>query len=286
MFLVISGYLYGNRPDLELNKTVSWIIRRFKRIWIPFSLAALGIILVDILTNVTEPSLKDLATWFTIAPGRIPNGGHLWYISVMLFCYLITPILYFLRNRIGIFSIALFGFVLYFCAGKVIPSGFWCIEYIAGFMISSIINKHSLEEEIVMQHLSIFCFVALVLLLSLLYLGIIHYKTSSFGYISIHFILGIFIFCFPRWVFGCSEFSPLKRTAKPLLEFSDTYSYEIYLVHNFVILGSFSIFQIQSIPLAVDIILCLLWAVFGGIFLHTLAGKLTKVRIPSKSKSQ
>ena len=52
-----------------------------------------------------------------------------------------------------------------------------------------------------------------------------------------HVLLGVFSFLLFKKIFDCL---PLERIAK-FLNISDEYSYEEYLVHQFVILGPFSL---------------------------------------------
>ena len=50
--------------------------------------------------------------------------------------------------------------------------------------------------------------------------------------------------------------------------FSDNYSYEIYLVHQAVILGSFSVFTVDAVPVPVGILICLCWSVVFRVMLR------------------
>lgn len=103
------------------------------------------------------------------------------------------------------------------------------------------------------------------------------------GYIAAHYILGVLVFCAIRLVLGCGSFVP-QHAFSAILKFSDKYSYEIYLVHQLVILGSFSVFSIEAISVPIGILMCLCWSIVCGFLLHALSTLIEKPIAKALSK--
>ncbi len=101
IFLIISGFLYGRRVISERTTYRKWIFTRMKKILIPMYLVVL-IILIGQLINGTEIKISHYIAYFFNLQGLeiyIQGGEHLWYLTVAMICYLITPILEKNRSR-------------------------------------------------------------------------------------------------------------------------------------------------------------------------------------------
>lgn len=92
LFLFISGYIYGNR---EIKDVAAFYKGRAVRILIPYYLVLASIIAINIFKgeNIRLIELVSSALCLQWYGYSVPNCGHLWYISCILFCYLITPVL-------------------------------------------------------------------------------------------------------------------------------------------------------------------------------------------------
>jgi membrane-bound acyltransferase YfiQ involved in biofilm formation len=78
-----------------------------------------------------------------------------------------------------------------------------------------------------------------------------------------HVWLGTFLFCSLKWLF---ERIPFNTKVKKVLDVADYYSYEIYLVHQFIILGPFSLlgvspFFVANLMIVFASVLVLAWVV-------------------------
>ena len=280
VFLVISGYLYGVRNFT--GSPVRWFARRFVKLWVPFAIVGVCLILVDVASGLVDVSVRQaLLGIMCIRPGGIPNGAHLWYVAVALLCYLITPCLHWLRSRFGLPFLLIPAVVLVLAGNHVLTSGAWAAEYVAGFALGSLARKS--DERVVMWvGLSISGVIGLATSL-LATFGLINLEVNGGGYIAAHYILGVLVFCVGRLVLGCSSFRP-HDFFQTVFRFSDKYSYEIYLVHQVVILGSFSVFAIETIPVPVSALISLCWSAVCGVLLHALSKLIEKPIAQALSK--
>lgn len=129
-FLGISGYLFGMK---HIERFKEWILARVKRIWLPvFLLVTVDIVFLKIISNV-DISVRQAITytlnlqglmflnwrWFSgLLGGEITNLGPLWFMTVIMLCYLFVPLLQFIKERtkwcwvvVLIFSFVGFGLI-------------------------------------------------------------------------------------------------------------------------------------------------------------------------------
>lgn len=280
VFLVISGYLYGGRDFT--GSPVRWFVRRFVKLWVPFAIVAVCLIVADVVSGLAEVSVRQVVLGITcVRPGGIPNGAHLWYVSVALLCYLITPCLHWLRCRFGLPSLLIPAAVLVLAGNHVLTSGAWAAEYVIGFVLGSLARNGN--ERMVMKACVGIFGVLVAALGFLVVFGLIGLEVNGIGYIVAHYILGVLVFCAGRLIVGCSSFSP-HNFFRAVLRFSDSYSYEIYLVHQVVILGSFSVFSVHAISVPAGILICLCWSVVCGVMLRALSKQIERLIEQALSK--
>lgn len=101
IFFVLSGYLYGHK---DINKWGLWYWNRFKKLYVPcfiYCLIVLTLLHYRAGTDVT------IYNYFTIS--AVDGIDHLWFMKAILLCYLITPVLSFIRRWPLLFSILLLG---------------------------------------------------------------------------------------------------------------------------------------------------------------------------------
>lgn len=278
IFIAISGYLYGQR---KINDIISYYKHRFIKILIPYYIVFLVAGIVQFLFE------HDRFRWFSFVGGlfcrtTIEGGGHLWFISLILMCYVITPLLDIYKQKyisdlkslisFGIVSIiiASITFGLFSSASALSPA--WISCYIIGYVLG-IASKN---EIIKMRW-----FFSLFMILSLLGNGIQcyidYYKRLEFsGIISIlygyfqnfnHVWLGVFLFLSLKLILD-----KCKKKKNIILNITDKYSYEVYLVHQFLILGPFSLMKVTSIAVVNILIIISLIISFAWV--------LKKVSIP------
>ena len=92
IFLFMSGYLYSKRT---IDKPMKWFFKNAKKIIKPYWLYLLVIFPVIALLDCSRLTIRNIL--FAIAgiqgfTGTVEGIGQHWYISYMLLCYLMTPV--------------------------------------------------------------------------------------------------------------------------------------------------------------------------------------------------
>ena len=115
VFLFISGFLYGNK---EINNVKEFYIQRLKKILFPYSvLFLIALIISAVILKRHYPTAFIISGFlgFTSFKGRMQLISHTWFISYILLCYLLVPLLYkifdtdnYKKNTIRFFLLTLF----------------------------------------------------------------------------------------------------------------------------------------------------------------------------------
>ena len=237
MFFIISGYLYGNR---SVENPVQWLRKRFLKILIPYyiflTLAIIGYTIVspDIL------GAGNIVSSYLVV-GTIKGISHLWFVSYILFCYIITPYLAALRDYLSnknlLFSIGsivvifgVYSIIEILINGYFRPGRVGC--YILGYFTAVLVNRIGTKSLLL-------CF----------WISLIPTVISNYVYCHIHYLQGlemkgtlVHITDFSHAFLGYSLTMLLmlvfiKIKGSRILDYSDKYSYEIYLVHQLFILS-------------------------------------------------
>ena len=118
IFFMISGYLFFYKFESTLQNWISKYKKRFKSLFIPFMIWCTGWMIILYIIQVTpignslftnmvlsEFSFKEILKYMYVYP--IPF--QLWYISALIECVIISPIIYYLIKKIGSIS----GYILF-----------------------------------------------------------------------------------------------------------------------------------------------------------------------------
>ena len=120
IFFMISGYLFFYKFEPSLNNWIKKYKKRFKTLLVPFIIWCTGWMIVLYIIQLTpigdnlfthmvlsEFSFKEILKYTYVYP--IPF--QLWYISALIECVIISPIIYYLIKKIGQIS----GYILFIC---------------------------------------------------------------------------------------------------------------------------------------------------------------------------
>ena len=270
IFLFISGYLYGSK---KVDDYKSFYLKRLNKILLPCS------ILVIIITILSKIFLNTSYSGITIVANILGFGGfygtiklltHTWFVSYILLCYFITPILdkYFNNENNLIKLIILIIFLLMLQIFNALNVNIaWISIYIYGFWYS---REKNLK---IKKNTLIFIFIICVLLLP--FKIIVMYEMINLPEIikfySEHFLnwthslLGITMFII---LYKLS--SKIKWKDNKIFKFVDKYSYTIYLTHQIFILNSFSILFITN-NIFVNILLIIICSFISGVILYYIS---------------
>lgn len=188
--------------------------------------------------------------------GTLSGGGHLWFISTILFCYILTPLFDKVNNSIFEKKRPERDIVLVFVLISVTVKlfvGYFNPAWIVCYYIGSVIGKNEIKQKIaplIIRGIIVFFAMGLVsvqimvnYVLNLNFTGYIQ-KLYNIMCDYGHTFLGVSIVVLMLDIF---RYYSIKRVWK-VIAVLDSISYEGYLVHQFLILGPMSILSIIKSP--------------------------------------
>ena len=286
IFLCISGYLYGTRIKPESSS--KYICKRFFRIYPEYLFVVVVAIILYFLFHSDYISLW-LGLKMIICYDTVIGGGHLWYIPTILLCSLLSIFYWdiFTEKKkdkdiivsflmVFFIQILLFeSFFSYFNSAKI---NCFFIGFIIGFF-------HRAQKERIYK-----IFISIILLLTVLTNSIqliieLIYGSSVFSGILLgcyhrfcdyaHLLLGISLFVLIKLFFVNNNLENTLFKTRKLLDFTDSISYEVYLIHQFIILGPFSMMSITNY-LFVNILIIMLIVLFVSYLLNRAYSMIQK----------
>ena len=271
VFLVISGWLYGMRPDIA--DVGAWYARRLLRICLPYWLVLIPLLLVDAFFASQAVTAKTVLLSITcVRSGSVPNAAHFWYISAMLLCYLVTPLLGALWRRWGSWPLVLCACVFLLAGNHIVAQGAWCVDYVIAFVLGRLVRDGMQEKKVLGMTAVVSGGGCAALVLADCLWGLS-------AYTGLHLLGGPLLFSVFRLLLGCEAFTPGNRL-KRLLELDDSYSYEVYLVHQILILGDFSLALLfPTMPILV-VLFAIAWSLVAGFTVHVVSTALRNVIEP------
>jgi len=266
IFFFISGYLYGKK---DIKQPINFFTKRLKKILLPLSILIVIMIIIEkIYTNNTYSILR---VTFNICglgafAGNIKTLTHTWFVTYILLCYLITPLLQKLFSSkkhslfvlIVLFALSIIPLPLKFDATR-------SFNYILGYYYSRCCTSKK-ERKV---------FFISFLMLSILLLPInlitryklieniphILFSRAKLIHNIEHIFLGTVLF-----ICLLKLFEKIKIN-ECILKFGDKYSFFIYLTHQIFILNNFSVLHITNY-LIINILLILVLSIVSGIILY------------------
>lgn len=266
IFLCMSGFLYGQRE--KISDDLTFYKKNFIKILVDYYVVIIPVILLFIIFIPEQISI--VTTINVLLTYRTLNGGrHLWYIAYCLFCYLITPFLfrYFEKSKhvirhfllLSILAIAIMETFLK-CFK---PALIFC--YILGFFLGNILYCKKFK---LFRNLSLLIVVGAIISNSIQIIQDYVLKLELNGIIAslygrfcnyAHVLLGVALFIVLKFVFSIVFKTGYPNAIKKICFYSNKYSYDIYLVHFFVILGPFSLMEFtKSIGLNITLIMVII----------------------------
>lgn len=226
-----------------MDSPIDWINKQFTKILIPYYIFLIFAVGAYFLFCPEILSLRKIfGALLTI--DTLEGLGHLWYIPNILFCYLITPYLYILRDYLSgktLFKISLYllGLLAILTAigtylhSFIRPGIVSC--YIVGFFIPLYLSKNTIVKKTGWL-ISIFIY---AIISTLMVYGFSISSISDYR----HMFLGLTVFLI---LFNLLD----NMNYSIVLKISDKISYEMYLVHHMFILSPISILNTFDIRIA------------------------------------
>ena len=295
VFLIISGFLYGNiciggskknlflTSETRVNFLVKNSLKILKDYWVYCILVIFPVYYFKESIVLTKREVLGVL----VTSNVIDGVHHLWFISYILFCYFLTPYLFdikeYLKGKskkgfiIGVVFVFLIIIIFsYFFRFYFIPE--WICCYIIGFFMIDIIKLLNSREKNILRIFIIFNFVVLNILRYYcnyinpnLFSREITIKLTQWS--QVFFAIVVFFIVYKRKI--------LSKKLKKILDFSDKYSYDIYLAHMIYVKGALSVIFLTKF-LILNYLIVVFLSVFSGIILYHICRKMEKVNFFKK----
>mgnify|MGYP003290594979 CR=1 FL=1 len=242
IFFFISGWLYINKKFDSIKEILEFYFKNAVKILTNYYIY---ITVVFIVLTYLNKVPEDYINLYKIT-GVVPGLGHLWFIKYILICYLITPIFvkiieYFKKKNI-IFILAIIVPIIVSILFKqlhMIGAMINCFYF--GMLLNSI--KDDKHYYLIIKICFLLAFVLNSIQLYVQYvLKLDIHTVKNLHYLQeyAHAFLGIVCFYIFKFIYSKINIS---EKIKKILNYSDTYSYDVYLTHHIYILGPLSLFN-------------------------------------------
>lgn len=282
IFLCMSGYLYGRK---NIESVMQWYVKQYIKIMKPMWILLTVLIAVKLIGKFGDVSLiaAGLSYLGVAGFGTIPELSHTWFITYILLCYLITPLLqqidvaegnkticsvFKLMMVIGVLEVLYLSRLINF-----LPQYVAC--YIVGYYMS---RREEKSGDIYERNrlVAIFCILAIVTLPFRLFLqyGSLSIKGEMMEYLVNHIIewhhslLGVAIFFCMLIIFD-----KCKVQRSKFIRFFEKHSYCIYLVHQIFIMNTFSLLSVTDC-FVLNICMILLVIVISAVLLEWMQRRI------------
>ena len=261
IFFLMSAYLLTNKKLASFNEIKKFMIKRCKKVFISYWLYVIAISLVLLVIH-RQPSLGDFLIYFFGMKGffgsaNILGLGHLWFVTVILVCYFLTPILYYI-SRIESKLKRITNKVICVLVVIAIMVGLRCYSYsiyILSYMFAYFYVKHRKGS---IKKIELFVWVCLAIVFSVLRLLI---DSSGINTLSWYELYDGICVPFLRTFLGMGItvlflyfekfFSSIKK-CHWIENFADL-SYEFYLTHQFIQLSLWEFVGWFRTPLGIGV---------------------------------
>lgn len=276
IFLCMSGFLYGKRDPIADD--LNFYRKNAQKILIDYYVVVIAVILVQVIFCPEELSLltmmKALLTY-----GTLSGGGHLWYIPYCLLCYLITPFLSRCfsagKSRRTVRDFLILSVLVIVVTETFVDyfNSAWIFCYLLGFLLGriSINGKGKLY-----RNLSFLIVAAAILSNSVQIIQDYIIKIELSGMLAVlypkftdyaHVALGAALFVVFKAVFSRVFKKGCPNWVKKICSCSDQYSYDVYLVHQFLISGPFSLMAVTK-TMGINLVLVIAAVIFGTVLVN------------------
>ena len=271
-FIALSGYLYGEKLIADWKQ---WGVGRVKRVYVPLLLFLIAVLPFYLFFHRDVFSWKAYSVYLLNLQG-IPfvTGGkmiagirHLWFLTAIMIAYFSTPILQRLMQKAPIvFPLLLLctGFGYWLVPGQWMFLLSWIFLYAICYLYVNIKNTRIYDIGLIV--------------IEMVLVGIVLSNTDIitdyFNPINraFHDLTGVCVV-----IFGVKLLSKLKAKIIPKpVKVLDKYSFQIFIVHYFFVIGPFSVAHISP-KVTINIILIIAITIVSTIVfvqLNKLANKV------------
>lgn len=274
LFFFVSGFLYGKK---KISNIKEFYKKRMEKILFPYIIVFIISLLLEFVLLKRQYSLKKIfgcIIGFGGFTGNISILSHTWFVSYILLCYILVPVLQILfktnkfKKNFMYFLIFMFFMQLFQEYGIVNIEISWINNFIIGYFYSKCCKTIKQDKTFVF-----FIFISFLLIIPY---AIIYQEKIPILLPNIFNLHAKFITNYGHVMLGSVLFIILYKTINKfniknniILSFSDKYSYYIYLVHQIFILNSFSVLFLTK-NLFINIVLIILFSIFFAFIIKKL----------------
>lgn len=242
VFLVLSGYLYGQK---EISDWKLWAIGRVKRLFVPIMIFLLLLLPLYMyffpaylsVRKITSHLLNLQGISWLFGTGHFIDGlNHLWFMTAIMFAYFTTPLLQGIRKYADYVLPVLCGCIglgYLFVPQRLLFMFSWMYMYALGYLLANTSYKIFYRICVVVLLFIVLLISSRSQLLSFL---------NPFGRLC-HDLIGVAV------VFGGTPLLALlvKQQLMPIWNYLDKGSYFCYIVHYILLHGPFSVAHITNV---------------------------------------
>jgi len=233
IFIFISGYLYGTK---NIDNPKKWIWNRFTKIMIPVYIFMIFIFGLEIcvLHNFEIKYVFIYLFDLQFILGTVLGAQHLWFLTIIMICYIITPILYknkekLLKNyKIVLVMISILGIGLSYVQQDLGRTFLYLLLYISAYVYRNI--KVDKRKSKILLGVSIIGLFAIRLVTRKFWDGTILYNTLVVCFTQILLAYNIY------WFLN-ELFKNVKIENVLVINHLDTISYYVYITHIMFMTG-------------------------------------------------
>lgn len=233
IFILISGYLYGTK---KIENPKKWLKNRFFKIMIPVYVFMIFIFGWEILVQHHFKIKYVLIYLFDLqfVFGGVQGAQHLWFLTVIMICYMITPILYqkkeklLKHSKIILVIIAALAVGFSYIKEDIGRTFMYLLLYISAYVYRN--NKTDKQSSKIWLILSIMGLFAVRIVARKFWDGTVLYNTIVVCLTQI--LLAYHIY----WLLN-EIFKDIKIEDNALVNHLDTISYYVYITHMMFMTG-------------------------------------------------
>lgn len=273
VFLFISGFLYGNK---EIKNTKKWYLKRAIRILIPLYIFIIFLIIVDTLFKNKAIDIKYYFIYLFNMQGLlggILGAEHLWFLTALMLCYLVTPLLnkgkkdFESRNKIVYFIIliSIHVIITIFVNRKVGLYLGYLYTYIFAYYFGYEWKRNIKNKNMTISTIIMVIVLGIRFMAKFIMDGSIVYDGIIVIYEQIIFAFWIFIAIY----FVISKLNKgINKKSKIILYF-DNLSFYIYIVHIMFIIGPIKLMRFTN-NFFIDSIMVLIASYISSVILKKI----------------
>ena len=241
VFFVISGFLYG-KLDIP-QSPFEFYKKRFVKVYLPYILWVLLIVVLYSVFGLYRVTFKQIVFYvLNLQSFATPIEGlnHLWFLTVLMFCYLTTP---WVKKIMTKYELCFFVLFIVFCIveflflKKLYSLFAWIVLYYVGLVFGLHYSKRFSNIILVV------CAVVLIIFGMEFKIDMLTSEGSTEYSTWLHCVLGLFLFSV---LFRCLSSSSILNDKIEFVSHFDKLSYYVYLIHNPLIMGPLSLMFITK----------------------------------------